>query len=56
MLNAVKNIRDDLLYQLGFLINFGPRRLEIKRRIYDSARDKVNNSTSAPASNTALQQ
>ncbi|OGY98997.1 MAG: hypothetical protein A2945_04095 [Candidatus Liptonbacteria bacterium RIFCSPLOWO2_01_FULL_52_25] len=25
-------------YQLGFLINFGSRKLEIKRRIYDKAR------------------
>ncbi|MDP2598647.1 MAG: GxxExxY protein [Candidatus Liptonbacteria bacterium] len=25
-------------YKLGFLINFGSRRLEIKRRIYDKAR------------------
>jgi GxxExxY protein len=27
-------------YKLGFLINFGPKRLEIKRRIYDLARNK----------------
>lgn len=25
-------------FRLGFLINFGPRKLEIKRRIYDKAR------------------
>ena len=25
-------------YKLGFLINFGPRRLEIRRRVYDLAR------------------
>lgn len=29
-------------YKLGFLINFGPRKLEIKRRIYDKARQKYN--------------
>ena len=28
-------------YRLVFLINFDPKRLEIKRRIYDSARDKA---------------
>jgi len=33
-------------YKLGFLINFGPKQLEIKRRVYDLAR---------PASNVALQ-
>lgn len=27
-------------YQLGFLINFSPKSLEIKRRIYDLARNK----------------
>ncbi len=27
-------------YKLGFLINFGSRELEIKRRIYDKAREK----------------
>ena len=27
-------------YKLGFLINFGTRKLEIKRRIYDKARKK----------------
>lgn len=25
-------------YKLGFLINFGSNKLEIKRRVYDSAR------------------
>lgn len=28
-------------YKLGFLINFGSKKLEIKRRIYDRAREKV---------------
>lgn len=28
-------------YKLGFLINFSPRRLEFKRRIYDKARAGV---------------
>ena len=27
-------------YKLGFLINFSPKTLEIKRRIYDLARNK----------------
>ncbi|MCM8793383.1 MAG: GxxExxY protein [Candidatus Omnitrophica bacterium] len=27
-------------YKLGFLINFGSEKLEIKRRIYDKAREK----------------
>jgi|GEM_PF-221632 len=27
-------------YKLGFLINFGPKKLEIRRRIYDQARNK----------------
>jgi len=27
-------------YKLGFLINFGTEKLEIKRRIYDLARNK----------------
>lgn len=27
-------------YKLGFLVNFGPEKLEIKRRIYDLARIK----------------
>jgi GxxExxY protein len=27
-------------YKLGLLINFGPKKLEIKRRIYDKAREK----------------
>lgn len=27
-------------YKLGYLINFGPQRLEIKRRIFDKARSK----------------
>jgi GxxExxY protein len=27
-------------YKLGLLINFGPKKLDIKRRIYDKARDK----------------
>lgn len=26
-------------YKLGFLINFGPKRLEFRRRIYDQARN-----------------
>lgn len=45
-------------YRLGFLINFAPKRLEIKRRIYDLARDKAtdNDAMAEPASNTALQQ
>jgi len=25
-------------YKLGFLVNFGPSRLEIRRRVYDKAR------------------
>jgi len=29
-------------YKLGLLINFGPKKLEIKRRIYDKAREKRN--------------
>ncbi len=29
-------------YKLGFLINFSPKTLEIKRRIYDLARNKAN--------------
>lgn len=29
-------------YKLGFLINFSPKRLEFKRRIYDRARVGVN--------------
>lgn len=29
-------------YKLGFLINFGSQELEIKRRIYDKAREKYN--------------
>lgn len=29
-------------YKLGFLINFSPKRLEFKRRIYDKARAGVN--------------
>lgn len=29
-------------YKLGFLINFGIRKLEINRRIYDKAREKYN--------------
>ncbi|MDD5145367.1 MAG: GxxExxY protein [Candidatus Pacebacteria bacterium] len=28
-------------YKLGLLINFGPKKLEIKRRIYDKAREKT---------------
>lgn len=28
-------------YKLGFLINFGPKRIEIKRRVYDTARSSV---------------
>ena len=28
-------------YKLGFLVNFGPQGVEIKRRIYDSARTKL---------------
>ncbi len=28
-------------YKLGFLINFGPRKLEIKRRVYDKARKEI---------------
>lgn len=28
-------------YKLGFLINFGFQKLEIKRRIYDKAREKI---------------
>lgn len=27
-------------YRLGFLINFGAKKLEIKRRVYDKAREK----------------
>ncbi|MDD5222742.1 MAG: GxxExxY protein [bacterium] len=27
-------------YKLGLLINFGPKKLDIKRRIYDQARNK----------------
>lgn len=27
-------------YRLGFLINFGPRQLEIRRRVYDRARER----------------
>ncbi len=27
-------------YKLGFLINFGPQRLTIKRVVYDKAREK----------------
>ena len=27
-------------YKLGFLVNFGPRKLEIFRRVYDKARNK----------------
>ncbi len=35
-------------YKLGLLINFGPKKLEIKRRIYDKARtDVINQSESA---------
>ncbi len=30
-------------YKLGFLINFGPKNLEIKRRVYDKARQKYLN-------------
>jgi len=30
-------------YRLGFLINFGSKKLEIKRRIYDKAREKYKN-------------
>jgi len=30
-------------YRLGFLINFGSKKLEIKRRIYDRAREKYKN-------------
>ncbi|MCM8784460.1 MAG: GxxExxY protein [Candidatus Omnitrophica bacterium] len=30
-------------YKLGFLINFGSEKLEIKRRIYDKAREKYRN-------------
>ncbi len=26
-------------YRLGFLINFGPQKLEIRRRVYDQARE-----------------
>ena len=37
-------------YKLGLLINFGPKKLDIKRRIYDRARDKqrgfINNADS----------
>lgn len=28
-------------YKLGFLINFGTKKLEIKRRVYDAARTKI---------------
>lgn len=28
-------------YKLGFLINFGTKKLEIERRIYDTARKKI---------------
>ena len=31
-------------YKLGFLVNFGPEKLEIRRRIYDLARNKDNGS------------
>lgn len=31
-------------YKLGFLVNFGPQGLEIRRRIYDMARNKYKNS------------
>ena len=27
-------------YRLGFLVNFGPKKVEIKRRIYDKAREQ----------------
>lgn len=27
-------------YRLGFLVNFGPKKVEIKRRVYDKAREK----------------
>ncbi|HBB38595.1 MAG: hypothetical protein UV82_C0017G0023 [Candidatus Magasanikbacteria bacterium GW2011_GWD2_43_18] len=36
-------------YKLGLLINFGPEKLEIKRRIYDTAREKQRNSASSSA-------
>lgn len=29
-------------YKLGFLINFGSRNLEIRRRVYDKARNSYN--------------
>ncbi len=28
-------------YKLGFLINFSPKKLEFKRRVYDKARNKM---------------
>jgi len=34
-------------YKLGLLINFGTKRLEIKRRVYDKARQKNNPRSSA---------
>jgi len=30
-------------FRLGFLINFGPKKLEIKRRVYDKARQSASN-------------
>ena len=32
-------------YKLGLLVNFGPKKLDIKRRIYDQARDKQRGKT-----------
>ncbi len=34
-------------YKLGLLVNFGPRRLEIKRRVYDKARSAPRKSASS---------
>ena len=34
-------------YKVGLLVNFGPKELEIKRVVYDSAREKVSASLSA---------
>ena len=32
-------------YRLGFLVNFGPQKLEIRRRVYDLARNKQKDSS-----------
>lgn len=37
-------------YKLGFLINFGPRKIEIIRRVYDTARDSGVASSSVASS------